>query len=146
MHLDHLDRLVEPGRLRGEMHHQDRPDGKVRRDQHTCSRAGIERPPHLVQALVDPAGRADNRVDPAPDAVQYVLDSRLGNGELDRDLGTAEITQLITHVEAPHQLQVASCIHRLARLAAHSPGSPDHRHPCRHAHSLPHRRNGSSPP
>ncbi len=61
--LDDLCGLVEARGLLGEVHHQHRADGEVRRDQHPHLRVGRAPCPHLVEALGGEAGGADDHVD-----------------------------------------------------------------------------------
>ena len=128
--LDHLDRLVEPGRLLRERHHQDGADGEVGGDQDAD--AGLRRPPGSRSASTRSSsqpGGADHDVDATVDAVGDVGRRGVRHGELDRHVGATEVAQVVAVVEAPHERRARRRRPTAAHTCdAHSPGRTDHGH------------------
>ena len=123
--LDHLDRVEEPGRLPGELHHQHRADAEVRGDQHVPGVSASQPRTVLEALLVEPAGAdhdGDAVVEREPDVVQH----RAGMGEVDDHLGAGvdQPRRRVALVEARDQRQVRGGLDRAAHLAAHAPRAP----------------------
>ena len=132
--LDDLDGLVEPRRLRGEPHHEDRADGEVRGDEDADLGTLRQLVPERGQALVVPAGGPDDHVHPALDAVGDVGRRGVRHRELDGDVRSPEVAEVVAVAHAGHQLEALGRLDGAARLGAHAPGGADDCHPDRLAH------------
>ena len=133
--LDDLDRLEEGGGPGGESHHEQRPDGEVRRDEHADPGAAAGRrrlgelPAQRLEAGVVPAGRADDDVHAARDTVRDVGRARRGHGELDGDVRAGEVAQRVTGAVGTDEHEALGGLDGPHRLGAHASGRADHGHP-----------------
>ena len=118
--LDDLNALVERGRLLSEVHHQDRPDGEVRRDD-DADVVAAELVAQRVESFVGEAGGADHSVDPVLDTPGQVVHHRVRVGEVDDDVGSLDRRTVIARVDGGNQLQVLGRLDRSADFGAHPP-------------------------
>ena len=93
----------------------------------SCSRS-------VVEALLRPAGGADDDVHTLRDAVRDVGRRRVGHRELDDDVGAGEVAQVVALVEAADELEVGGVLDRAAHGGAHPAARADDRDP-RRAHA-----------
>ncbi len=123
--LDDLDRLVVPGRLAGEPHHQHRTEREVGGDQDTDGGCCRQHLPHGVEPRVVEPGGADDGVHPAGHQGADVVEHGRRCGEVDRHLRARRhrlgrrVVHAVGHVAGRHQHEVRSGVHRAAHRAAH---------------------------
>ena len=134
MHLDHLDGLEERRRGGGEAHHQHGADREVRDDQDADLRVVTEQVSHLGDPGVVEARRADDDVHAVLDAPAHVVESDVGLGEVEGDLGAGlgDRGQVVVDVDLRDDLEPVGLVDGLHGRRTHpSLGSQD-RH-SRHA-------------
>src|SRR5690606_2325533 len=105
---DDLDGLEVGRRDLGELHGEDGADGEVGRDEDSDPGELVEPALQLREALVGPAGGADDGVDAVPHAEVQVAHHGGGRGQFHDDLGVRldEGLQLVAAAEGGHQLHV----------------------------------------
>ncbi|CAM5732863.1 hypothetical protein SHIRM173S_04692 [Streptomyces hirsutus] len=127
---DDLDGLeVRGGDLR-ELHGQHGADGEVRCDEHTRLRRLVEQARQMCEAVVGPAGGADDRVDAVAYAEVEVAHDRCGGGQFDGDLGAGlgKGLQSVAPAERGHQFHVVGGLDRPYRLGPDAALGSEDRH------------------
>jgi hypothetical protein len=131
---DDLDGLEERGRLLCEVHHQDRADAEVGRDQHVG--AGLVRLP--ASDRLQPGGLetrgADDGVDAVGDQELEVVHDHDRVGEVDHHVGCGQHVHGVALIHRGDQFEICGAFDGLADLSTHAPtraqyADLDHDHP-----------------
>jgi hypothetical protein len=120
MHLDNLDGLEEPGRIRGEPHHQDRPYREVWGDENPCAGVVAELVTDRAESVLGEPRRAYHSVYAVPDAVSDLIHHHVWMCEVHGDLRAPHDQRLngVIHVHGSDELQVIGSLHGPAHLAS----------------------------
>ena len=94
-----------------------------------CSTGCVELAAEGLELRIVPAGGAHDNVDTSVDTVRHVGGRRVGDGELDDDIGTGQVAEVVPGVEGAHEAQTGGALDRAAHLRAHPAGGTDDGHP-----------------
>jgi hypothetical protein len=133
MQLDDLGGLEEPGRLRGEPHHQHGPDREVGHDQHPNPLSLIRPRPHLSQPLIPESRGTHRHVEPMFHAPLEVPHDRVRMCEVHDNIGAEQGLERIPLIHLSDELKVGLSLDGGAHLLPHPPPGPNHPHLDHHA-------------